>query len=42
MLRESRGPAGALIAPLVLLAMLYNRKKRRGKLDTLSSCLCYA
>jgi RHS repeat-associated protein len=27
-------PTGALIGPLVLLAMLYSRKKRRGKLDT--------
>jgi len=26
-------PTGALIAPLVLLAMVYSRKKRRGKLD---------
>jgi RHS repeat-associated protein len=28
-------PTGALIGPLVLLAMLYSRKKRRGKLDML-------
>jgi len=28
-------PTGALIGPLVLLAMLYSRKKRRGKLDTI-------
>jgi hypothetical protein len=28
-------PTGALIAPLVLLAMVYSRKKRRGKLDML-------
>jgi len=28
-------PTGALIGPLVLLAMVYSRKKRRGKLDTL-------
>jgi len=35
MLREGGEPTGALIAPLVLLAILYGRKKRRGKLDTL-------
>jgi len=35
MLREGGEPTGALIAPLVLLAMLYSRKKRRGKLDML-------
>jgi len=28
-------PIGALIGPLVLLAMLYSRKKRRGKLDNI-------
>jgi len=34
MLREGGEPTGALIAPLVLLDMVYSRKKRRGKLDT--------
>jgi hypothetical protein len=35
MLREGGEPTGALIGPLVLLAMVYSRKKRRGKLDNI-------
>jgi hypothetical protein len=28
-------PASALMAPLALLSLLYSRKKKRGKIDTL-------